>query len=622
LLWGYRIAPAIFVAAFLVNQITAPSLPTSVIIAFGNTLEAVVAGFLVGYWADSEDIFGTPNNVAKFFGICIFATAIDASVGVSGLTLTGLAETTDFLPIWFTWWMGDLAGAIVIAPSVVLWVRSESVSPIQLGEILVTSFGAAAVGLLCLSPLLPQTPIRDALAFLIILPLLWASLNQGPRETSTVALIISAFAIWGTISGAGPFAGDNMNESLIVLLVFLISVTIPSLALSAEVTTRDLINKLQKEHSLEAEVLWKASNQAASGGSLENLLAGCLEQICNVTNSDIGHVYIPDDIEEPHVLNPSSAWYFRRKKLAVLAQNTADIKMERGQGLPGRVWATGKPVWIPNIATASDFPRKQPLLREGIRSAFGFPIYAEGKLQAVVEFFASSPSSPDKKLLLTMQSIGEQLGRVLERQRAQEQQRALERALNSLMAAVYFTDTSGHVVYMNDAGRRLADARNAVRIENATLVPVDRATRRKFSELLQRTTVSGEGHARKGVTISLPDTRSKGLVATMVPLTKSELSDLCGAASASTAVFVQDPEKVTNFAAKAIADLYGLTHSELGVLQNLTASRSVKQLSKLVGVSESTTKTHLQHIFAKTGTHKQSELIELLVSSTPPVSLD
>jgi integral membrane sensor domain MASE1 len=50
LLWGPRIAPAIFVAAFLVNQLTAGSIFTSLAIAAGNTLEAVIAGYLVGYW--------------------------------------------------------------------------------------------------------------------------------------------------------------------------------------------------------------------------------------------------------------------------------------------------------------------------------------------------------------------------------------------------------------------------------------------------------------------------------------------------------------------------------------------------------------------------------------------
>jgi hypothetical protein len=64
LLWGYRVAPAIFVAAFLVNQLTAGSIFTSSAIAFGNTLEAVIAGYLVRYWADGDQVFDTPIGIA------------------------------------------------------------------------------------------------------------------------------------------------------------------------------------------------------------------------------------------------------------------------------------------------------------------------------------------------------------------------------------------------------------------------------------------------------------------------------------------------------------------------------------------------------------------------------
>src|SRR5262245_51384392 len=50
LLWGNRVAPAIFIGAFLVNQLTAGSILASLAIASGNTLEAVIAGYLIKLW--------------------------------------------------------------------------------------------------------------------------------------------------------------------------------------------------------------------------------------------------------------------------------------------------------------------------------------------------------------------------------------------------------------------------------------------------------------------------------------------------------------------------------------------------------------------------------------------
>src|SRR5262245_16072633 len=64
LLWGYRIAPAIFIGAFLINQLTAGSVFTSLAIAGGNTLEALIAGYLVRRWAGGEQFFDTAIGVA------------------------------------------------------------------------------------------------------------------------------------------------------------------------------------------------------------------------------------------------------------------------------------------------------------------------------------------------------------------------------------------------------------------------------------------------------------------------------------------------------------------------------------------------------------------------------
>ena len=128
LLWGNRIAPAIFIAAFLINQLTAGSIFTSLAIAGGNTLEAVIAGYLVRHWAEGEQVFDTPTGIAKFTLISLAATMVSATIGVSSLTLAGYAEVSSFISVWLTWWLGDLAGALVVAPVVVLWAKSEPAS--------------------------------------------------------------------------------------------------------------------------------------------------------------------------------------------------------------------------------------------------------------------------------------------------------------------------------------------------------------------------------------------------------------------------------------------------------------------------------------------------------------
>src|SRR5262249_7918118 len=122
LLLGYRISPAIFLGAFVANVTTAGSISTSFAIATGNALESLVGAYLINRWSDGCSTFDTPGGVMRFALICFLpSTIISATLGVGSLRLAGYADWSDFRSIWTTWWMGDLAGALVITPAIVLW---------------------------------------------------------------------------------------------------------------------------------------------------------------------------------------------------------------------------------------------------------------------------------------------------------------------------------------------------------------------------------------------------------------------------------------------------------------------------------------------------------------------
>jgi len=241
LLGGYRVWPAIFVAAFAANATTAGTLETSAVIALGNTLEGLVGGYLINRWADGCEAFTSPGGVARFALIAVGpATILSASVGVLTLCVTGLAAWPNFAPIWTTWWLGDAAGGLVVTPVVVLWARSgrRSFALDELANSVAVLGFAVAVGFVAFSPLLPRSEYTSPLGFLAILPLFWAALRRGPRDTATAGLILAGFAIWATVREVGPFGHIGFNESFLLLLTFMISVSVPSLALSADVAMR------------------------------------------------------------------------------------------------------------------------------------------------------------------------------------------------------------------------------------------------------------------------------------------------------------------------------------------------------------------------------------------------
>src|SRR5688572_6472718 len=93
----------------------------------------------------------------------------------------------------------------------------------------------------------------------------------------------------------------------------------------------------------------------------------------------------------------------------------------RGAGLPGRVWASAEPCWIPDVVHDSNFPRAPVAAREGLHAAFGFPILLRGEVLGVMEFFSRAIRPPDADLLSMLTSIGNQMGMFIDRRRAQEE---------------------------------------------------------------------------------------------------------------------------------------------------------------------------------------------------------
>src|SRR5690349_3382105 len=121
LLLGYRVWPAIFLGAFLVNVTTAGNAATSIGIAAGNTLEALAGAWLVTRFAGGRNFCERPKSVFKFAVAAAISTIISPAFGVTTLALAGFAGWTNYGPIWLTWWLGDTTSDLVFTPLVVLW---------------------------------------------------------------------------------------------------------------------------------------------------------------------------------------------------------------------------------------------------------------------------------------------------------------------------------------------------------------------------------------------------------------------------------------------------------------------------------------------------------------------
>jgi len=237
LLLGPRVWPGVLIGAFLVNLTTAGSAVSSAGIAIGNTLEALLAAYLVNRFAGGRYAFEGLRDVLRFAILAaLVSPVVSATFGVTSLCATGYAEWADFGPIWLTWWLGDAGGALIVAPLLIVWGNAPRLPAWDRGRAFELAIFAAAFALTALivfdgvPPLAGNTYPTTFLAFPV---LVWAAFRFGPRVASAALFLLSGAAIWGTLHGYGPFASIPPNEALLLLQAFMGVAAVMTLALSA-----------------------------------------------------------------------------------------------------------------------------------------------------------------------------------------------------------------------------------------------------------------------------------------------------------------------------------------------------------------------------------------------------
>lgn len=237
---GYRLAPGVFLGAFAANLLTQGTGWTSAAIAGGNTLEALLGAYAVNAWCGGTRVFQRPANVFRFAVLAAAgASLVSATIGTATLYLAGLAGPQVHL-VWYTWWLGDAAGALLVVPPILLWTRRfrpASATTDLRGFVLATAL-LVGVGIFVFSGRF-DSPINTLpLAFLLLPAIVYISYSYTAREASTATLGVAAIAIWGTLEGSGPFAGSGANTALLQLQAFLGVVSLTGLFLAVVVTER------------------------------------------------------------------------------------------------------------------------------------------------------------------------------------------------------------------------------------------------------------------------------------------------------------------------------------------------------------------------------------------------
>jgi PAS domain S-box-containing protein len=275
LVLGYRVWPGIFLGAFLVNVTTAGSVATSIGIATGNTLEGLVGAYLVNRFVNGRNAFDQPLDIFKFAVYAgILSTTVSATFGVTSLCLGNFANWTSYGAIWLTWWLGDMAGDLVVAPLLILWITKPR-SRWNRGQVLeaaLLSLSLILIGLTVFGGLLPTENKNYPLEFICISILVWTAFRFGQRETVTATFVLSVIAIWGTVAGFGPFVRENANEALLLLQGFMGVMAVMAMSFAAVVSERRRVEEkvLRLNEELERRVIERTTQFEIANQELKN----------------------------------------------------------------------------------------------------------------------------------------------------------------------------------------------------------------------------------------------------------------------------------------------------------------------------------------------------------------
>ncbi len=252
LLHGNRMLPGVFLGALAANLYQALwvtqsgplqwAIGAASGVALGNTCEAVLAVYLIRRFS-SEYPFLSLRGVLVYLAGSLAGSALAAAIAV--LTLLGQSSGIEIaLNFFFTWWLGDLAALLVIAPVVLNWLRPQQLhwSGQQVAQMLIFAAVFMLVLNLWFAPgsrfALPVPPM------FVMLPLfVWMALAFHPREVSLLMFAFFAVTLYRTLTGTGIFSGQNLHAGLLELQLLVCVVAVSVYAMNGAVLERRWLSR-------------------------------------------------------------------------------------------------------------------------------------------------------------------------------------------------------------------------------------------------------------------------------------------------------------------------------------------------------------------------------------------
>jgi PAS domain S-box-containing protein len=187
----------------------------------------------------------------------------------------------------------------------------------------------------------------------------------------------------------------------------------------ASVIIRDITERKRAEQRLILQ--HTVTQMLVEAITFEEVAPKILQTVCEFLLWEVGVLWRVD--AQAGVLRCVEVWHRESVKVPQFEAISRQSTFMLGIGLPGRLWSSHEPAYIPDVVYDVNFPRASVARSEGLHAAFGFPIMLGGDVVGVMEFFVRERRQSEHELLSMMATLGSQIGQFIEGKRAEEKLR-------------------------------------------------------------------------------------------------------------------------------------------------------------------------------------------------------
>jgi DNA-binding CsgD family transcriptional regulator/PAS domain-containing protein len=209
------------------------------------------------------------------------------------------------------------------------------------------------------------------------------------------------------------------------------------------------------------------------------------------------------------------------------------------------------------------------------------------------------------------------IGRIVEHHKVEAA--SFADTLDGLSSALFLVDADGRIRHANASGEAMLRAGTVVHTASAKLTAADPHGDGSLREAIGAAALGDGAMKRAGASLALAGRNGETYAAHVLPLMGGARRQAGANYSAVAAVFVRKAELALPHPVEALAKHYKLTAAEMRVLLATVEGGGVGEVSRTLGISEATVKTHLQRLFGKTGVTRQAELVKLVAGFMSPL---